>query len=186
MAFSTHIKQSATNQLRFPITFNPADYDLLTFSFYQNGDCIATYNSAQDEYVDLSNDKEVRIYMLPFVSKRFGPQRVSFEATAFSNGENLLLVSHDLSVELCRSNERPSVVDEDDSEITDNRIRAYLERIAYKYLPSSAEAATTYLQQEIEALQARVEELESLPVAGNLNMDDNGVVYINTEEGDNS
>ena len=182
MAFSTHIKQSATNQLRFPITFNPSDYDLLTFSFYQNGSCIATYNSSQDEYVDLSNDKEVRIYMLPFISKRFGPQRVSFEATAFSNGENLLLISHDLSVELCRSNERPSVVDEDDSEITDNRIRAYLERIAYKYLPSSAEAATTYLQEEIEALRARVEELEGTQSSMHLDLDENGYLFLSTED----
>lgn len=160
MSYSTNIKQSAANQLVFPIDFDPASYDLLTFGFYQDGRCVAKYTSADTDYVDLTNDGEVHIYMLGTVSKRFGPQRVSLEMSTWENDQNILLIEMPLTVDVCISNERNSIVDVDDTEITDERVRAQLERIAYKYIPSNVNQTTNYLQQQITALEARVAALE--------------------------
>lgn len=160
MIYSTHLKQSATNQLSFPLNFDPESYGLLTFGFYQDGRCVAKYTSADTDYVDLTNNGEVRIYMTGSVSKRFGPQRVSFEITAWEDDHSLLLIEMPLTVDICRSNERNSIVDVDDTEITDERVLAQLERLAYKYIPSNVNQITDYLQQQITALEARVAALE--------------------------
>ena len=160
MAYSTNIKQSATNQLVFPIDFNPADYDILTFGFYQDGRCVALYTSADTDYVDLTNEGEVHIYMTGSVSKRFGPQRVSLEMSTWENDQNILLIEMPLTVDICISNERNSIVDVDDTEITDERILGQLERLSYKYVPRNINQITNYLQQQITALEARVAVLE--------------------------
>lgn len=160
MAYSTNIKQSATNQLSFAIDFDPSEYGLLTFGFYQDSRCVALYTSADTDYVDLTNAGEVHIYMTGSVAKRFGPQRVSLEMGAWEDDRSVLLLTMPLTVDVCISNERNSIVDVDDSEITDERIKAQIERIVYKYVPSNINQLTDYLQQQITALEARVAALE--------------------------
>lgn len=147
------LKQSATNQLHFTPGIDLRVYELLTFSFYQNGMCVAKYLSTDTDYVKLNPDYTVDIYMVASVAKKFGPQRVSFEICTWEGDDFELLVSETMDVEVCRSNERTSIVDTDDSEITDSRIRAEIERIAAKYIPSSVATALAELDRRITELE---------------------------------
>lgn len=147
------LKQSATNQFHFSPGIDLRAYELLTFSFYQNGKCVAKYLSTDTDYVNLNPDYSVDIYMLASVAKKFGPQRVGFEICTWDGDSYELLVSETLDVEICRSNERTSIVDTDDSEITDPRIRAEIERIAAKYIPSSVATALAELDARVTALE---------------------------------
>lgn len=147
------IKQSATNQLWFPLKIDLSQYDLLSFGFYQEGRCVAYYLSTDTEYVKLNPDYSVSIYMLASVAKKFGPQRVSFEISTW-NGENFeLLVSETMDVEVCRSNERSSIVDTDDTEITDARIRAEIERVALKYIQDAADKTLTDFDERLTEME---------------------------------
>lgn len=139
--YSTYIKQSSANQLTFPISVDPDDYDFLTFGFYQNGQCIAMYNSYDTEYVNLDEEDEVNIYMLASVAKRFGPQRVSFEVTTWKDSTSALVVGDSLLLEVKLSNERSSIVDTDDSEISDMRLKAQIERMIDEHVELNVNAA---------------------------------------------
>lgn len=160
--YSTCIKQSSANQLVFPLHVDPSEYDFLTFGFYQNSRCIAMYTSTDTEYVDLSNEGEVRIYMLASVAKRFGPQRVSYETTTWKDSESKLVVGCSSTLDVHISNNRCSVVDTDDTEIRDPRLNAHLERLINKFV--------------------------ELNVNAMLDIDDNGYLYLtqadSTEESD--
>lgn len=147
------IKQSATNQLHFNYGIDFRDYELLTFSFYQDGRCVAKYLSTDKEYVKMNPDYSVDIYMLASVAKKFGPQRVAFEVSTWAGDHYELLVSESVDGEICRSNERTSIVDYDDSEISDPVIRAEIERIAAKYIPSSVATALAELDARVTALE---------------------------------
>lgn len=170
------LKQSATNQFHFSPGIDLRAYELLTFSFYQNGKCVAKYLSTDTDYVKLNPDYSVDIYMLASVAKKFGPQRVSFEICTWAGDSYELLVSETLDVEICRSNERTSIVDTDDSEITDPRIRAEIERIASKYIPK-------VVYNTLDDFDKRITECEL--VTGKevyaLDVDDDGLLYLNHE-----
>jgi hypothetical protein len=170
------IKQSATNQLHLTPGIDLREYELLTFSFYQNGRCVAKYLSTDTDYVKLNPDYSVDIYMLASVAKKFGPQRVSFEICIWDGDHYELLVSETADVEICRSNERTSIVDTDDREITDPRIRAEIERIAAKYIPK-------VVYNTLNDFDERITECEL--VTGKevyaLDVDDEGLLYLSHE-----
>lgn len=152
------LKQSATNQLHFQPGIDLREYELLTFSFYQNGKCVAKYLSTDTDYVKLNPDYSVDIYMVASVAKKFGPQRVSFEICTWDGDRFELLVSETMDVEICRSNERTSIVDSDDSEITDSRIRAEIERIAAKYIPKNVSDKVDELDDKVAELDENLDE----------------------------
>ena len=170
------LKQSATNQLHFYPGIDLRAYELLTFSFYQNGKCVVKYLSTDTDYVKLNPDYSVDIYMLASVAKRFGPQRVSFEITTWDGTSYELLVSETMDVEICRSSERASIVDDDDTEITNSRIRAEIERIASKYIPK-------VVYTTLDNFDKRITECEL--VTGKevyaLDVDEDGLLYLNHE-----
>ena len=152
------LKQSATNQLHFVPGIDLREYELLTFSFYQNGQCVAKYLSTDTDYVKLNPDYSVDIYMVASVAKKFGPQRVSFEICTWDGDVFELLVSETMDVEICRSNERTSIVDTDDSEITDSRIRAEIERISSKYIPKNVSDKVDELDDKVAELDENLDE----------------------------
>ena len=154
------IKQGATNQLHIPTNINLNTYGYLTFGFYQGGKCIAKYSTADKEFVKIDAIGDVYIYMLASVSKRFGPQRVSFEVTAWNDTYSELLVSETMTVEVCPSEERTSIVDTDDSEINDERIKAYIERIASKYIPKTVYDEIAVIKERLDALEEEESEDE--------------------------
>jgi len=127
--YSTYIKQSSANQLTFPLSVDPAEYDFLTFGFYQNGQCIAMYNSYDTEYVKLDEEGEVSIYMLASIAKRFNPSRVSYEVTTWNGSDSELVVGCSFTLDVHPVHDRSSIVDSDDSEITDRRLISQIERI---------------------------------------------------------
>lgn len=170
------IKQSATNQLWFPLPIDLSQYDLLSFGFYQDGRCVAYYLSTDTEYVKLNPDYSVSIYMLASVAKKFGPQRVSFEVSTWNGEAFELLVSETMDVEVCRSNERSSIVDTDDTEITDPRIRAEIERVALKYIQDAADKTLTDFNDRLTQL-----ELTTGIEVYELKSDDNGYLYLGHE-----
>jgi len=139
--YSTYIKQSSANQLTFPLSVDPAEYDFLTFGFYQNGQCIAMYDSYDTVHVKLDEEGEVNIYMPASVAKRFGSQRVSFEVTTWKDSNSALVVDDSLTLEVKLSNERSSVVDTDDSEVTDMRLKAQIERMIDEHVELNVNAA---------------------------------------------
>ena len=170
------LKQSATNQIHFNPGIDLREYELLTFSFYQNGKCVAKYLSTDTEYVKLNPDYSVDIYMLASVAKKFGPQRVAFEIDVWNGNRFEFLVSETVDGEICRSNERISIVDSNDSEISDPVIRAEIERIASKYIPKSVTST-------LEEFDKRITECEL--VTGKevyaLDVDEDGLLYLNHE-----
>lgn len=139
--FSTHIKQSSANQLTFPLSVDPTEYDFLTFGFYQGGRCLAMYNSYDTVHVKLDEEGEVSIYMLASVAKRFGSQRVSFEVATWKDSTSALVVGDSLTLEVELSNERSSIVDTDDSEITDMRLKAQIERMIDEHVELNVNAS---------------------------------------------
>ena len=138
--YSTCIKQSSANQLKFPLHVDPSEYDFLTFGFYQNSRCIAMYNSTETEYVDLTNEGEVRIYMLASVAKRFGTQRVSYEVTTWKDSMSELVVQDSFDLIVHPSNEQSSIVDSDDSEISDMRLKSQIERMIDEHVEVNVNA----------------------------------------------
>lgn len=170
------IKQSATNQLRFPLNIDLSQYDLLSFGFYQDGRCVALYLSTDTEYVKLNPDYSVSIYMLASVAKKFGPRRVSLEVSTWNGEAFELLVSETLDVEVCRSNERSSIVDTDDTEITDARIQAEIERVALKYIQDAADKTLTDFDDRLTQL-----ELTTGIEVYSLKSDENGYLYLDHE-----
>lgn len=147
------IKQSATNQIHFNPGIDLREYELLTFSFFQNGRCVAKYLSTETDYVKLNPDYSIDIYMLASVAKKFGPQRVRFEISVWNGDHFELLISETEDGTICRSEERVSIVDTDDSEISDPVIRAEIERISSKYIPSSVATALAELDARVTALE---------------------------------
>ena len=157
--FSTFIKQSSANQLKFPLFLDPSDYDFITFGFYQNGQCIAMYNSYDTEYVNLDEEGEVTIYMLASVAKKFGPQRVSYEVTTWKDSTSEHVVRCSVTLSVVPSNDRSSIVDTDDSEVTDTRLKANIERMIGEHVELNVNAA--------------------------IDIDENGYLYVTQVGGDN-